>query len=297
MAQHLGDRLSSLTTHNEPWVIAMLGHDSGIFAPGIRHRATAMQVAHHLLLSHGLALRALRAQGFSKPLGIVLNLAPLMPATPSAEDMAKTRIEDGLLLRWYMDALFGRGYPTDVLQHLGADAPRVQPGDMAAIETPIDFLGVNYYSRSVVSAGKPFDVKSSEWPLTDMEWEIFPQGLTELLLRLHRDYPLPPTYITENGGAFPDRMDADGRVRDADRTEYLKQHIAALAMAMRQGVPMAGYMVWSLMDNFEWASGYAKRFGIVHVDYASQARTLKDSALWWRDMLARQAALHSQGRG
>jgi beta-glucosidase len=297
MAQHLGDRLSSLTTHNEPWVIAMLGHDSGIFAPGIRHRATAMQVAHHLLLSHGLALRALRAQGFSKPLGIVLNLAPLMPATPSAEDMAKTRIEDGLLLRWYMDALFGRGYPTDVLQHLGADAPRVQPGDMAAIETPIDFLGVNYYSRSVVSAGEPFDVKSSEWPLTDMEWEIFPQGLTELLLRLHRDYPLPPTYITENGGAFPDRMDADGRVRDADRTEYLKRHIAALAMAMRQGVPMAGYMVWSLMDNFEWASGYAKRFGIVHVDYASQARTLKDSALWWRDMLARQAALHSQGRG
>jgi beta-glucosidase len=129
-----------------------------------------------------------------------------------------------------------------------------------------------------------------------MEWEIFPQGLTELLLRLHRDYPLPPTYITENGGAFPDHLGSDGRVHDVDRTQYLKDHIAALAMAMRQGVPMAGYMVWSLMDNFEWASGYSKRFGIVHVDYATQARTLKDSALWWRDMLARQAALHGLKR-
>jgi beta-glucosidase len=297
VVSRLGDRVSAVTTHNEPWVVAMLGHDSGIFAPGIRDRATAMQVAHHLLVSHGLALRALREQGFGKPLGIVLNLAPLMPATPSPQDIAKTRIEDGLLLRWYMDPLFGRGYPADVWAHLGADAPKVAPGDMDLIATPIDYLGINYYSRSVVSAGKPFDVRASELPLTDMEWEIYPQGLTELLLRLHRDYPLPPTYITENGGAFPDTLGADGRVHDADRTGYLKDHIAAVALALRQGVPMAGYMVWSLMDNFEWASGYAKRFGIVHVDYTTQKRTPKDSALWLRDMLARQRAVHELDRG
>ena len=297
VVSRLGDRVSAVTTHNEPWVMAMLGHDSGIFAPGIRHRATAMQVAHHLLVSHGLTLRALRAQGFRKPLGIVLNLAPLMPATPSPQDIAKTRIEDGLLLRWYLDPLFGRGYPADVLEHLGSDAPKVEPGDMDVIATPIDYLGINYYSRSVVSAGKPFDVHASELPLTDMDWEIYPQGLTELLLRLNRDYPLPPTYITENGGAFPDVMGADGRVHDADRTRYLKDHIAAVALALRQGVPMAGYMVWSLMDNFEWASGYAKRFGIVHVDYTTQKRTPKDSALWLRDMLARQRAVHELDRG
>lgn len=296
IADRFGDRITAMTTHNEPWVIAMLGHDSGIFAPGIRHRATAMQVAHHLLLSHGLTLRSLRDQGFSTPLGIVLNLAPLMPATPSRADLNKTRIEDGLLLRWYLDPLFGRGYPQDVWEHLGAAVPQVQDGDLEAIAAPLDYLGVNYYSRSVVSAAEPYDVHASPWPLTDMDWEIYPQGLAELLLRLHRDYPLPPTYITENGGAFADQV-TGGRIHDQDRVQYLKDHIASVGMALRQGVPMAGYMVWSLMDNFEWASGYAKRFGIVHVDYETQARTLKDSALWYQDLLARLAALHRHTRG
>jgi beta-glucosidase len=158
---------------------------------------------------------------------------------------------------------------------------------MRAIAVPLDYLGINYYSRSVVSAGEPFDVNSSGLPLTDMGWEIYPEGLTDLLLRLHQDYPVPPLYITENGGAFPDRL-ADGRVHDADRMRYLADHIAAVGEALRQGVPMAGYMVWSLMDNFEWASGYEKRFGIVHVDYQSLKRTLKDSAHWYQQFLQSQ---------
>ena len=289
VAARLGDRVASITTHNEPWVMAVLGHETGIFAPGIKSRAVAAQVSHHLLLSHGLALQALRAQGCKADLGIVLNLAPMHPATDSPADRAKTALEDGKLLRWYLDPLFNRGYPDDVLADLGADAPRMQAGDLAAIATPMDYLGLNYYSRSVVSAGQPWDVHGGGQALTDMGWEVYPEGLTELLLRLHHDYPVPPMFVTENGGAFKDQI-SDGRVHDMARTDYIASHINALANAMSQGVRMGGYMVWSLLDNFEWASGYEKRFGIVHVDYATQARTLKDSALWYRDFLQAQGA-------
>ena len=287
MAQRFGNQVEAITTHNEPWVVAFLGHETGIFAPGLKDRALAIQVSHHLLLSHGLALSALRADGCKARLGIVLNLAPMVPAEDSPQDVAKAHLEDGRLLRWFMDPIFRGAYPQDVLDHLGADAPKVEEGDMRAIAVPLDYLGINYYSRSVVSAGEPFDVNSSGLPLTDMGWEIYPQGLTDLLLRLHQDYPVPPLYITENGGAFPDRL-ADGRVHDADRIRYLADHIAAVGEALRQGVPMAGYMVWSLMDNFEWASGYEKRFGIVHVDYQSLKRTLKDSAHWYQQFLQSQ---------
>jgi beta-glucosidase len=290
MARRLGDRVTSITTHNEPWVIAVLGHETGIFAPGIKNRATAMQATHHLLLSHGLALQALQAEGHATRLGIVLNLSPMHAATDAPEDLAKTRLEDGRLLRWYMDPLFHGCYPQDVVEHLGADAPRVQSGDMAAIATPMDFLGVNYYSRSVISAQGPWDVHSSGREITDMGWEVYPEGLTELLVRMHRDYPVPPLYVTENGGAFKDQLQ-DGRVHDHQRRDYIARHISAVADAMEQGVHMEGYMVWSLLDNFEWASGYEKRFGIVHVDYATQQRTLKDSALWYRDFLRQHKAL------
>lgn len=287
MHKRLGDRVASITTHNEPWVMAVLGHETGTFAPGIKDRRIAIQVSHHLLLSHGLAIQALREQGCKAKLGIVLNLSPMHPATDSEEDKAQARLEDGKLVRWYMDPLFSKSYPQDVLDDLGADAPQVHAGDMEAIGTPMDFIGVNYYSRSVVSASGPWDVKSGGRSLTDMGWEIYPEGLTELLLRLHHDYPVPPLYVTENGGAFKDQL-AGGKVHDADRTGFIAQHIDAMAQAMRQGVRMEGYMVWSLLDNFEWASGYKKRFGIVHVDYATQRRTLKDSALWYRDFLERQ---------
>jgi beta-glucosidase len=293
--RRLGDRVAAITTHNEPWVIAKLGHEDGVFAPGLRDRAMAMQVSHHLLLSHGLALQALRAAGCRARLGIVLNLAPVQAATDAPADIALARLEDGLLLRWYLDALFLGAYPQDVLDHLGADAPRIEPGDLATITTSMDFLGINYYSRNVVSAAEPFDVHRSGLPITDMGWEVYPEGLTDLLLRLHRDYRVPPIYVAENGGAFKDvcvTVNGVARVHDPDRTEYIASHIAAVGAAMGQGVPMAGYMVWSLIDNFEWASGYAKRFGIVHVDYATQRRTLKDSARWYQGFLQRQRAWH-----
>ena len=289
--QRLGDRLASLTTHNEPWVVATMGHHTGEFAPGLKSRALAAQASHHLLLSHGLALQALRAQGCKAQLGIVLNLSPIQAATDDAADLAKARLEDGLLVRWYMDPLFKGGYPDDVLEHLGADAPRIEAGDLRHIGTKMDFLGVNYYTRNMASAGAAFDASDSGYGVTDMGWEIYPQGLTELLLRLHHDYPVPPMYVKENGAAFKDTLEG-GCVHDAQRRDYIASHIAAVGEALRQGVCMQGYMVWSLLDNFEWASGYDKRFGIVHVDYATQARTLKDSALWYRDFLRSQRALH-----
>ncbi|MBQ0930633.1 beta-glucosidase [Ideonella sp. 4Y16] len=289
----LGDRLAAVTTHNEPWVMAVLGHESGIFAPGIRHRGTAMQVAHHLLLSHGLALQALRADGCRSRLGIVLNLSPIGPATDSPEDRAAAWLEDGRLVRWYMDPLLLGRYPEDVWQHLGADAPRIEPGDLAAIATPMDYLGINYYTRGVVSASGGWSAQSSGLPLTDMGWEVVPEGLTELLLRLHRDWDLPPVYVMENGAAFRDEL-VDGQVMDTERRDYIARHIAATHQALAAGVPMAGYMVWSLMDNFEWASGYAKRFGIVHVDYATLARTPKQSYHWYRHFLQSQRAQRQQ---
>lgn len=290
--ERLGDRVHAITTHNEPWVMSVLGYKRGVFAPGIKDRAIAMQASHHLLLSHGMALNALRAQGCKSKLGIVLNLSPMHPATESHEDQAKTELEDGLLTRWYLDPLLKGQYPADVLEYLGEDSPKVQPGDMSIIATPMDFLGINYYSRSVVSAAGYWDVHKSGREVTEMGWEVYPEGLTELLLRVHHDYSVPPLYVTENGGAFKDEFLA-GRIHDPLRTDYIARHIAAVAEAIRLGVPMEGYMVWSLLDNFEWASGYAKRFGIVHVDYATQLRTLKDSALWYRNFLNRQAVLSS----
>ena len=294
--RRLGDRLAAITTHNDPWVIAVLGHEKGNFAPGLKSRKTANQVAHHLLLSHGLALQALRADACRAKLGIVLNLAHTEPATDALADIAQARMDDMRGRCWYTDPLFKGHYPHEVWDEIGADAPLVEAGDMADIATPMDYLGVNYYSRNVSSVGEPFDIETKGLPLTEMGWEIYPRGLTELLLTLHRDYTLPPVFITENGGAFKDPL-THGRVHDADRTEYLQTHIAAVAAALAQGVPMAGYMVWSLMDNFEWSSGYAKRFGIVHVDYATQQRTLKDSAHWYREFLRQCHAARTSAPG
>jgi beta-glucosidase len=285
VARRLGDHVASICTHNEPWVIAVLGHESGIFAPGVKSRASAVQVAHHLFLSHGMALTAMRAQGCKTDMGIVLNLSPIEAATDSEADQAAARRADGGGLRWYVEPLLKGEYPLDVLQDLASDAPKVLPGDMEKIKVPLDFLGVNYYMRSVVSAGEPWDVKNTGNEITDMGWEVYPQGLTDLLVRLHRDYALPPIVITENGAAFKDEL-IEGRVHDEQRQRYIANHIEAVLAAMRQGVRVDGYFVWSLLDNFEWSSGYAKRFGIVRVDYDTQQRTLKDSALWYRAFLS-----------
>ncbi len=283
----LGDRCAAITTHNEPWVVAVLGNEQGVFAPGIKNRAKMLQVSHHLLLSHGLAMQAMRADGARSQIGIVLNLAPQMPATAMPADVAAAQMVDARNRLWYTDPLFKGTYPQAVLDEVGADAPKVEPGDMAAIQTPMDYLGINYYSRGVVSAdGSEWKAKERGLPVSEMGWEIYPEGLTDLLCLLHNDYPnLPPMHVTENGGAFPDTAMVDGRVNDADRLDYLQTHIAAVADAMDRGVKMGGYMVWSLMDNFEWSSGYLKRFGIVHIDYETQKRTPKASALWYRDFL------------
>ena len=292
--RRLGDRVRSITTHNEPWVVSVLGHQAGVFAPGLKNRALAMQVAHHLLLSHGLALQAMRADGCRAELGLVLNLAPVHPASDSEADRARAELDDGLLARWYLDPCFHARYPADALQALGADAPRVEHGDMAVIAQPLDFLGVNYYSRSIVGAdGKPFDARAAGREVTAMGWEVYPEGLTELLLRLHRDYPVP-LFVCENGAAYDDALH-EGRVDDAERVHYLQRHVGAVADAVAQGAAVRGYFVWSLLDNFEWASGYAKRFGIVHVDYDSQRRTPKASAHWYRDFVQQQKKVDASG--
>lgn len=293
--QRLGHRLAGITTHNEPWVIAVLGHENGTFAPGIKDRRIALQVAHHLLVSHGKAVVALREAGCTLPVGIVLNLSPIEPASDSAADIAAAELGDARGRRWYTDPLFKGHYPANVLAELGSDAPTVLPGDMEVIATPIDFLGVNYYTRQVVSAAGPVDLKTLGLPLTEMGWEVYAKGLTDLLLLLHRDYKLPAVIITENGGAFKDDV-VNQVVHDQDRVDYLRTHIDAVATAMEQGVPMAGYMVWSLMDNFEWSSGYGKRFGIVHVDYQTLKRTFKDSAHWYRGFLDTVRSLHNTKR-
>jgi beta-glucosidase len=285
VARRFGHRVHSICTHNEPWVIAILGYEQGIFAPGIQSRKQAMQAVHHLLLSHGMALKAMRGLGITTAMGIVLNLSPIYPASDDPQDIAKAKLDDGLILRLYMDALFKGVYPQDVIDHLEADAPPVQPGDLATIAQPNDFLGVNYYTRNFSSCGNPWDVASTGNTVTDMGWEVYPQGLTELLCRLHNDYQPKRLWVTENGAAFKDQL-VNGEVDDTQRLAYIRDHIAATHDAMAQGVPVGAYFAWSLMDNFEWASGYAKRFGLVHVDFETQKRTFKNSALWYQNFLS-----------
>lgn len=293
VARRFGSRVASIATHNEPWVVAMLGHDAGIFAPGVKSQKVAMQVSHHLLLSHGLALQALRAQGCTAPLGIVLNQSPCHPATDSAADRAKARLDDGLVIRWYMDALFDGRYPQDVLAFLGDNAPQVADGDPGAIRQPLDFLGINYYTRNVSGTGAPRDPVQPGREVTDMGWEVFPAGLPELLMRLRADYPLPPVYITENGAAYRDQL-INGRVADVNRIRYLASHIAALATAIDAGVDVRGYFLWSLLDNFEWVDGYTKRFGIFYVDYTTGQRIPKQSAGWYRALCSAARARERQ---
>ncbi|GAA0768980.1 beta-glucosidase [Ideonella azotifigens] len=287
VARRFGDRLHSIATLNEPWCVATLGYETAQFAPGHTSRAEAAQVSHHLLLAHGQAIQAMRAV-CRTPLGIVLNHTPSFAAAPNEADRIATRIDDGLNVRWYMDPVFRGTYPADVLAYLGADAPRVQPGDMATIQQPLDFLGLNFYTRSIISASPPAPPAPGLQGFTDMGWEVVPEVLTQHLVRLTREYAPPPIFITENGMANADEL-REGRVADTPRIAYLQSHLQALARAMQLGVDVRGYFYWSLLDNFEWNSGYAKRFGLFHVDYATQQRTAKDSAHWYRQFIAAQA--------
>ena len=293
----LGDRVRHWITHNEPWCQAILGHEQGHHAPGHRDPAEALAVAHHLLLSHGWATEAIRRLSPGSQVGITHILVEVQPARPSAADRDAARQMDGFFNRWYMDPVFRGHYPEDViadrvrLGHLHApELPFVLRGDMEAIATPIDFLGVNYYSRSVVRAGpdgRPVAVTMApQEELTAMGWEVWPQGLCDVLTRVAREYAPRAIHVTENGAAYDDEPEPSGRVIDERRIEYLRAHLEAAHRAIAAGVPLAGYFVWSLFDNWEWALGYEKRFGLVRVDYATQQRTLKDSARWYRAAIA-----------
>ncbi|MET0980918.1 MAG: GH1 family beta-glucosidase [Telluria sp.] len=292
VARRFGDRLASIATHNEPWCTANLGYGNGQFAPGVTDAKQAIQVSHHLLLSHGLAMQAMQAMRSARSpaaLGIVLNQWTSDPATGSAADRALAELEWARSVGWFMDPIFKGRYPELALRAHGANAPQVKTGDFDIIGQPLDFLGVNYYFRHYASAETPPRTAPCALGTTDMGWEIYPQGLTELLLKLKNEYQLPPIYITENGMASADRVEG-GQVTDTARIAFVQQHLAALQAAIDAGVDVRGYFLWSLLDNFEWNSGYAKRFGIVHVDYATQQRTPKASALWYRDFIAAQRA-------
>jgi len=287
VAHRFGDRVQTIATHNEPWCTTNLGYGNGQFAPGVADAKSAVQVSHHLLLSHGLALQAMRAGGTKAKLGIVLNQWTADPATDSEADHQLARLEYARSVEWFMDPLFKGRYPELALKAHGSNSPVIFENDFKNIGQPLDFLGVNYYTRAFCSAEIPPRKPQGGLGFTDMDWEIYPQGLTTLLLGLQCEYRLPPIYITENGMANADRL-VNGQIADSERIDYVRSHLVALAEAMQHGVDVRGYFLWSLLDNFEWNSGYLKRFGIVHVDYESQRRTLKDSAIWYRNFIDAQ---------
>jgi beta-glucosidase len=288
VAARLGDRVHHWITHNEPWVYAWIGHSWGHHAPGHTSEADAVAVAHHLLLSHGWAAEAIRRIAPDAQVGITLNLAHAYPASESPEDEAAAWQVDGEGNRWFLDPIFRGSYPADLLERNELVKPLVQEGDLDAIAAPLDFLGVNNYFRFIVSSGAdgPRMERNSENEHTDMGWEVYPDGLHKLLVRVAQDYEPNAIYITENGAAFGDVRVHNGRVHDPERTSYIQSHIAAVGRAVADGSPIKGYFVWSLLDNFEWAFGYSKRFGIVYVDYPTLERVPKDSFYWYRDFLA-----------
>jgi beta-glucosidase len=271
-----------------------------VHAPGRQDRQAAIDAAHHLLLAHGLAVPRIKAHvSKDTPVGITLNLVQVYAADEREETQRDVRLADAFSNGWFLDPIYRGAYPAHFFEDMGLNPPPIQEGDLATISTPIDFLGVNNYFRVVVRG-------ASQQPLadhcenvstlpgadyTDMGWEVYAPGLRDLLLRLHRDYPVSNVYITENGAAFPDVWDGSETVSDPRRVAYLRSYITACAEALEQGVPLRGYFVWSLMDNFEWAEGYAKRFGIVYVDYPSQRRVIKESGHWYAALLK---AFHEQ---
>lgn len=295
VGRRLGDRVKHWITHNEPWCTAYLGYYTGEHAPGLSDLAAAIQATHTLLLSHGEATKALReAGGRGCQVGITLNLGPAHPASDADEDRAAARRQDGYLNRWFLNPVFLGTYPEDMLALYGRLAPRIEPGDLDVIRQPLDFLGVNFYSRSVVKADPSagfFRMAASPprgpgHEYTAMDWEVYPEALYELLVRLQADYDVPKPYITENGAAYRDVPGPDGQVDDPDRLSYLKRHFVQCHRAIQAGVPLAGYFVWTLMDNFEWAWGYTRRFGIVYDDFPTQRRTVKSSGRFYRQVIA-----------
>lgn len=287
----LGDRVKDWITLNEPWVSAFVGYEHGRHAPGHTSRDEAILASHHLLLSHGRSVPVIRNNSKDANVGITLNLSPKVPASPSIADKKAAFWEDGYVNRWFLDPISSRGYPEDMVKFYNKDMSFVQQGDMEEIEVPIDFLGVNYYTRNIVRSQVLPEKENlpqtvfREGEITEMDWEVHPQSLYDLLGRLHFEYNFPSIYITENGAAFIDEVNSDGEVHDPQRVSYLQTHLESVNKAIQIGVPVHGYFVWSLLDNFEWGFGYSKRFGIVYVDYQTQKRILKSSAKWYQNKI------------
>jgi beta-glucosidase len=278
-------------TLNEPWVSAWVGYDEGRHAPGHQDLDEALAASHHLLLSHGKSVPVIRSNSPDSEVGIVLNMGRMMPASISFHDRLAAYQVDGKINRWFIDPLAGRGYPADIVELYDRPMEMVLPGDLEIIAEPVDFIGINHYSRGIVRSSAIPDEQNA--PVsetanpekTEMGWEVYPQGIYDILTRVHYEYHFPKIYITENGAAFVDSKQPDGRIHDERRVKFLQEYLKAAAQAVGHGVPLAGYYVWSLLDNFEWAHGYDKRFGIIHVDFESLERSLKDSAYWYQDFL------------
>jgi len=302
VARRLGDRIDWWTTLNEPWCSAYLGYDTGAHAPGIRNKQAAYIAAHHLLLAHGLALPRLRAHTWKQvQLGITLNLTPVYAANDHPETRQAVEWADKMSNRWFLDPIFRGSYPEGLFTDAGVAPPLIQDGDLDIIATPIDFLGVNTYSRSLIrarveengagdSTTRHYEqvAAPADSLYTEMGWEVYPQALADVLVRVYRDYAPRAIAVTENGAAFADQWDGRDSVSDPLRVQYIREHIQALGQARAQGIPVRGYFVWSLLDNFEWAEGYSKRFGIVYVDYPTQRRIVKDSGRWYAAFITAQ---------
>jgi beta-glucosidase len=287
VSREFAGKVDAWATLNEPWVASFLGHGLGLHAPGLAQPRYATQAMHHLLLGHGLALQALRRNDPGTPCGIVNVTAAVTPDTPADADAA--RLNDAMINRWPLEAVLLGRYPAELWRLWPGAQPLALEGDMALISQPLDYLGMNYYFRSNVRAKGADAFEDAPLPdveRTQMGWHVYPEGLRDLLIRFKRDYPnLPPIYITENGLSSADVV-VNGAVDDAQRVSYLHRHIDAVAQAMRAGVDVRGYFAWSLLDNFEWSYGYERRFGLVHVDYKTQVRTPKRSAMALKSFLA-----------
>ncbi|GAB7105681.1 GH1 family beta-glucosidase [Streptomyces phaeofaciens JCM 4814] len=292
VAERLGDRVAHWTTLNEPLCSAWIGHLEGKMAPGLTDLTAAVRASYHLLLGHGLAAQAIRAVAPGAEIGIVNNLSTVHAASDRPEDLAAARRVDGHTNRWWLDPVHGRGFPADMREVYGVELPE-KPGDLETIAAPLDWLGLNYYFPATVTddpeGPAPYarSLRKPGVPRTGMDWEVDASGIETLLLRLTDEYGARRLYVTENGSSYPDTVGPDGTVDDPERQAYLTAHLAACASAARKGAPLAGYFAWSLLDNFEWAYGYDKRFGLVHVDYRTQARTIKGSGHHYADIVRR----------
>jgi len=284
VAKRLGDRVKYWATFNEPGVIAWDGYVSGEHAPGEQDPNKAKQVAHNLMVAHGLAVQAIRGIEPNLKAGIVLNQWMSDAADDDPQSICNAESAWNRSETTFLHPIFKGYYHPEYIEFAGG-LPEIQAGDMALIAQKLDFLGVNFYSRNLYNAqGHVDEVSGSEY--TEMGWEVCAPALRRMLNKINNDYEVPPIYITENGASFPDEVSADGKIHDTRRLDYLKQHFIQTRLAMQDGVDVRGYMVWSLMDNFEWGHGYTKRFGIIRVDYETQKRTLKDSGEWYAKVIA-----------